>query len=71
VFNLVPVPPLDGSHVLSSFLPAQAADAYSRIGFAGILLILVLMRIPVFLSVFNAAINLFYDPLYRLVVAFA
>lgn len=71
VFNLVPIPPLDGSHVLSSFLPASAADAYSRIGFVGIFLILILMRVPAFLSVFNAAIDLFYSPLYRLVVAFA
>ena len=45
VFNLVPVPPLDGSHVLAAFLPADAAEAYSRIGFAGIFLILILMRI--------------------------
>lgn len=71
VFNLVPVPPLDGSHVLASFLPESAAYSYSRIGFVGIFLILFLMRVPAFLQVFNAAINFFYAPLYQLVISFA
>jgi membrane-associated protease RseP (regulator of RpoE activity) len=35
VFNLIPVPPLDGSHVLASLLPGKAAVAYARV-FAGI-----------------------------------
>jgi Zn-dependent protease len=71
VFNLVPIPPLDGSHVLAAFLPEDVAAAYSKIGFAGIFLILILMRIPAFLSMFNTAINIFYAPLYQLVVLFA
>ncbi len=71
VFNLVPIPPLDGSHVLASFLPDSAAMTYSRIGFMGIILIILLMQIPAFLAIFNSIINFFYDPLYRLVVAFA
>ena len=71
VFNLVPVPPLDGSHVLASFLPESTAEAYSRIGFFGIFLILLLMRVPAFVAVFNAAIDFFYAPLYQLVVSFA
>ena len=71
VFNLVPVPPLDGSHVLAAFLPDSTAEAYSRIGFAGIFVILLLMRVPAFLEVFNATIQFFYAPLYQLVVMFA
>ena len=71
VFNLVPVPPLDGSHVLAMFLPESAAAAYSRIGFVGIFLILILMQVPAFQAMFNAAINFFYAPLYQLVVSFA
>jgi len=31
VFNLMPVPPLDGSRILERFLPASARDAYERI----------------------------------------
>jgi len=45
VFNLLPVPPLDGSHILASLLPDQLSVYYRRVGFAGILIILVLMRI--------------------------
>lgn len=31
VFNLLPIPPLDGSHVLRNMLPYQAVQAYDRI----------------------------------------
>jgi Zn-dependent protease len=71
VFNLVPIPPLDGSHVLASFLPDAAAATYSRIGFMGILLIMLLMQLPAFLAIFNAVIGFFYNPLNRFVMAFA
>jgi Zn-dependent protease len=37
VFNLIPVPPLDGSHVLRHFLPASARMVYDRIGFFALL----------------------------------
>jgi Zn-dependent protease len=32
VFNLIPVPPLDGSHVLRHFLPANALRIYDTMG---------------------------------------
>jgi Zn-dependent protease len=48
VFNLIPVPPLDGSHVLSSLLPAEIGERYRQIGFFGILLVLMLMRFEPF-----------------------
>jgi Zn-dependent protease len=37
VFNLIPVPPLDGSHVLRHFLPVSARMVYDRIGFFALL----------------------------------
>jgi len=37
VFNLIPVPPLDGSHVLRHFLPDSARMVFDRIGFFGLL----------------------------------
>jgi Zn-dependent protease len=37
VFNLIPVPPLDGSHVLRHFLPDSARRVYDRIGFFALL----------------------------------
>lgn len=44
VFNLIPVPPLDGSHVLASLLPQAIAHQYRQIGFVGILFIIIMMR---------------------------
>ncbi len=37
VFNLIPVPPLDGSHVLRHFLPESVRTVYDRIGFFALL----------------------------------
>jgi Zn-dependent protease len=51
-FNLIPVPPLDGSHVLRHFLPYGAVQVYDRIGMYG--LILVFFVLP-----FLTGINLF------------
>src|SRR5271154_4201744 len=42
VFNLIPLPPLDGSHILRHFLPYKAVQLYDRMGmFALIILFLV------------------------------
>jgi Zn-dependent protease len=37
VFNLIPVPPLDGSHVLRHLLPEPAQRAYDTVGWLGLL----------------------------------
>jgi Zn-dependent protease len=42
VFNLIPLPPLDGSHVLRHFLPYNALRMYDRIGIIGLLVFLFL-----------------------------
>ena len=57
VFNLIPVPPLDGSHVVASLLPDRLADQYRNIGFFGIFVVIFLMRVPLFSSMFNGIIN--------------
>lgn len=42
VFNLIPLPPLDGSHVLRHFLPYKALRLYDSIGMIGLLVFLFL-----------------------------
>jgi len=37
VFNLIPVPPLDGSHVLRHFLSGSAQRAYDTVGIFGLM----------------------------------
>ncbi len=39
VFNLIPVPPLDGSHVIRHFLPEGVRQAYDMLGMFGLLLL--------------------------------
>ncbi len=43
VFNLIPIPPLDGSHVLAALLPPPAAYQFAQIGRYGMLLLFVLV----------------------------
>ncbi|OPX39194.1 MAG: hypothetical protein B1H12_00345, partial [Desulfobacteraceae bacterium 4484_190.2] len=40
LFNLVPIPPLDGSHVLENLLPLRAAQKYREFGRYGAMIIL-------------------------------
>ncbi len=39
VFNLIPIPPLDGSHVLRHFLPEPVRNIYDTVGILGLLLL--------------------------------
>lgn len=55
IFNLIPIPPLDGSHVLKNFLPYNLEQTYMRIGGWGLLLI--------FLFGGSIIFRLFYAPL--------
>lgn len=44
IFNLIPIPPLDGSHILEGLLPHEMAEAYTRIiGPYGFIILLVLI----------------------------
>ena len=46
-FNLLPIPPLDGSQVVKHFLPPAWALNYQRIGFYGIaILVMILYLAP-------------------------
>lgn len=47
VFNLFPIPPLDGSHVMESLLPYDMAKAYEQIRPYGFILLLALVWTPI------------------------
>ena len=42
-FNLIPIPPLDGSHVLKHLLPRPLAIRYTRLGSFGLIILIALL----------------------------
>lgn len=67
VFNLIPIPPLDGSHVVASLLPDEISDRYRSLGFYGIFIILILMRWQPFNYLFSAIISSLTFPFFKLI----
>jgi Zn-dependent protease len=61
LFNMIPIPPLDGSRVLAWLLPSRWASALERMeyfGGAGLMLVLYLLsRLGVFSVLINPAMN--------------
>jgi Zn-dependent protease len=45
-FNLIPIPPLDGSHVIKYLLPVSWAVRYEQVGRYGIVILLILLALP-------------------------
>jgi Zn-dependent protease len=44
MFNLLPIPPLDGSHVMKYLLPPAWSLQYQRLGFLGIIILIVIVK---------------------------
>lgn len=47
IFNLVPIPPLDGSKVFSLLLPPRQAAAYMSLGSTGMIILMLLLFFPI------------------------
>ena len=45
VFNMVPIPPLDGSRIVTSLLPTKLAYYYSRLEPFGIIIVVILLNV--------------------------
>ena len=45
VFNMMPIPPLDGSRVVTSILPMKLAYYYSRLEPFGIIIVILLLNL--------------------------
>jgi Zn-dependent protease len=65
VFNLIPLPPLDGSHVIRHFLSYDTLRVYDRIGYFG--LVIVMFVLPLIgisvVGIFAAPFLLFFNAL--------
>jgi Zn-dependent protease len=62
LFNLIPIPPLDGSHILAILLPRDLARLYSYLQPVGFVLILILF--------YTGIMNAILMPLYRRIAMF-
>jgi Zn-dependent protease len=66
IFNMIPIPPLDGSHVLRQFLPYNAVQVYDRItGIASYLLLIITARLLLG-ALLDPVLNLAYGILNRI-----
>jgi Zn-dependent protease len=62
LFNLIPIPPLDGSHILGIFLSPNLARLYAYLEPVGFILILLLF--------YTGIMGVFIMPFYRLIASF-
>lgn len=62
LFNLIPIPPLDGSHLVSAFLPYRWLQYYRSLEPVGFIIILLLF--------YAGIMGMILMPLYRLIAAF-
>lgn len=67
VFNLFPIPPLDGSRVMAWLLPSSARDAYLAFERWGMILVFVLLVLPKspLVNVLEGAVNALETVLFR------
>ena len=66
VFNLIPIPPLDGSHVLRHFLPYKALQIYDRVGMFGMIILFLVGGSFIFSVFFTPLLNTFNHILFTL-----
>lgn len=61
VFNMLPFPPLDGSHVLAEMLPKALRQKYNQISQYGFVILLVFINVPIFQRMLSSVILFVID----------
>ncbi len=62
IFNLLPIPPLDGSKILMGILPREMAYSYSKLEPYGMIIVMAF----IFLGLFGVILGLTVNPLFHL-----
>lgn len=63
VFNLIPLPPLDGGRIVGALLPEKLRRPYMRLERYGLVILLVLIATGAFRHVFDPLVEFFVDML--------
>lgn len=63
MFNLIPIPPLDGSHLFKYLLPQELRRGYENLGRTGVgfIILIVFINLPVVWKIFNSVLILLGD----------
>lgn len=58
MFNLIPIPPLDGSHLFKYLLPQELRRSYEKLGRTGIgfIILIIVINIPGLWAIFNTVL---------------
>jgi Zn-dependent protease len=70
IFNLLPIPPLDGSHVVKYLMPPAMSLRYQQLGRYGLIILIVLIATPIGRPVFSfwmTPVSVLYQESLRLV----
>ncbi|MDA3792372.1 MAG: site-2 protease family protein [Elusimicrobia bacterium] len=62
LFNLIPIPPLDGSRIVSVLLPPELSEKYDRMGRYGFIILILLLNFifPVLIGIANIFYNILF-----------
>ncbi|MCG6973465.1 MAG: site-2 protease family protein [Desulfobacterales bacterium] len=72
MFNLIPIPPLDGSHLFKYLLPQELQRSYENLGRTGVgfIILIILINIPGLWNIFNAVLFGLRDFLLKTLIVF-
>jgi Zn-dependent protease len=72
MFNLIPIPPLDGSHLFKYLLPQELQRSYENLGRTGVgfIILIVLINIPGLWNIFNTVLFGLRDFLLKTLIVF-
>jgi Zn-dependent protease len=72
MFNLIPIPPLDGSHLFKYLLPPELRRSYDNLGRTGVgfIILIVLINIPGIWNIFNTVLFGLRDFLLKTLIVF-
>lgn len=67
VFNLIPIPPLDGFHIVVDFLPQSAYQAVYTLERYGMIILAIFMIMPFFRTIIVGAANYIFENIINLI----